>query len=88
MRSDLVEAPYIDEFPLTLECKLLHTVEIGLHTQFIGEIVDTKVDERVLPESGLPDPAQLEAFVFAPECSAYHRIAGRIGQAFSIGKEI
>ncbi len=42
----------------------------------------------MLPESGLPDPAQLEAFVFAPECSAYHRIAGRIGQAFSMGKEI
>ena len=37
-KSILVDAPYVEEFPLVLECKVIHIIEIGLHTQFIGEI--------------------------------------------------
>src|SRR5512138_304345 len=35
VRSEVVDAPYIKEFPLILECRLLRAIEIGLHTQFI-----------------------------------------------------
>jgi len=45
-----VAAPYIREFPLVLECKLLQIVEIGLHTQFIGEIMDVKCDEEIIAD--------------------------------------
>jgi len=44
VRSDMVDAPYVDKFPLILECKVIHTHEIGLHTQYIGEIMDIKAD--------------------------------------------
>jgi flavin reductase (DIM6/NTAB) family NADH-FMN oxidoreductase RutF len=88
VKGEIVNAPYVEEFPLVLECKLLHTVEIGLHTQFIGEIVDTKVDERLLSESGLPGPEALQFFVFSPQCNAYHRVGAHIGEAFSMGKEV
>ena len=44
VKSELVDAPYAAEFPVVLECRLLHIVEIGLHTQFIGEIIDVKAD--------------------------------------------
>ena len=40
VRSDLVDAPYVAEFPLVLECKVLHMFDLGLHTQFVGEILD------------------------------------------------
>ena len=53
VRSKLIDAPYVDEFPFVLECKLLHTIEIGLHTQFIGEIVNIMAEESVLDERGL-----------------------------------
>jgi len=36
IKSEIVNAPYIKEFPLVLECSLLHSVQVGLHTQFIG----------------------------------------------------
>ncbi len=36
--STLVEAPYVAEFPMILECRVVHHHEIGLHTHFIGEI--------------------------------------------------
>ena len=38
VKSELVDAPYVGEFPMVLECKLIHHHEIGLHTHFIGEI--------------------------------------------------
>jgi len=88
VKGGLVDAPYVDEFPLVLECKVLHTIEIGLHTQFIGEILDAKLDESLLPEGGLPDLEDLEFFAFSPDCSTYNRIGASIGKAFSIGKEI
>ena len=52
IKSDLVDAPYVAEFPMILECKVIHTLEIGLHTQFIGEILDVKVDPEALNEAG------------------------------------
>ena len=54
VRSELVDAPYAEEFPVVLECRLLHIVEIGLHTQFIGEIVDVKADRAVLGMTASP----------------------------------
>ena len=88
VKSDLVDAPYIKEFPLVLECKLTHTVEIGLHTQFIGEIVDVKVEESVLGEGGTIDIEKMRPFLYAPEIRAYYGIGKCLGKAFSIGKQI
>jgi len=48
VKGGLVDAPYVDEFPLVLECKVLHTIEIGLHTQFIGEILDAETMEAAI----------------------------------------
>ncbi len=54
-RSALVDAPYVEEFPLVLECRLAHTFELGLHTQFVGEILDVKLEESVLADEGSAD---------------------------------
>ena len=88
VKSDLVDAPYIKEFPLILECKMTHNTEIGTHTLFVGEIVDVKADESVLGEEGLPDINKVLPVLFAPEVRTYHGIGKTLGKAFSIGKEI
>ena len=54
VRSDLVNAPYVQEFPLVLECRLAHTFELGLHTQFVGEILDVKIDETCSTRPAFP----------------------------------
>ena len=36
IRGDLVDAPYVSEFPLILECKLLHTIEIAVYWRNCG----------------------------------------------------
>jgi flavin reductase (DIM6/NTAB) family NADH-FMN oxidoreductase RutF len=83
--SNLVDAPYVEEFPVVMECKVIHTIEIGLHTQFIGEILDIKVDESVLGPTGNPDGGKLGLFVLL---DGYRGIGTYLGKAFSIGKEI
>lgn len=88
VRSELVDAPYVKEFPLVLECKLIHTIEVGLHTLFIGEIVDVKADESVIAGKGLPDIEKVRPILFSPEIRTYHGIGKYLGQAFSIGREI
>jgi len=86
VRGDLVDAPYIQEFPLVLECKLLHTIEIGLHTQFIGEIVDVKAEASVLGENGLPDVGRIIPFFYNPENRTYYKIGEYLGKAHSLGR--
>jgi flavin reductase (DIM6/NTAB) family NADH-FMN oxidoreductase RutF len=88
VKSDKVDAPYIDEFPLVLECRLVHTIELGLHTQFVGEIIDVKADPSILDANGLPDIEKLKPIVFGPQIRTYHGIGAFLGQAFSIGKTI
>jgi flavin reductase (DIM6/NTAB) family NADH-FMN oxidoreductase RutF len=88
VKSDLVDAPYIKEFGLSLECRLLSSLEIGLHTQFIGEILDVKADESVLGPDGLPDAERLKPISFAPEIRKYYGLGRYLGRAFSIGREI
>lgn len=88
VKSDLVDAPYIGEFPLILECKLMHTVEIGLHTQFVGEIMDVKIEDSMLGENGTIDIEKMHPFFYAPEVRAYYGVGKCIGKAFSLGKQI
>jgi len=88
VRSELVDAPYAAEFPVVLECRLLHTVEVGLHTQFIGEIVDVKGDENVLGEDGFLDIMKIQPLIYDTSHKGYHGISPCIGKAFSIGNEL
>lgn len=86
--SDLVNAPYVKEFPFILECKLIHTYEIGLHTQFIGEILDIKAEEEVLGENGMPDIEKVKPFLYAPGNMSYHAVGKYLGKGHTVGKTL
>jgi flavin reductase (DIM6/NTAB) family NADH-FMN oxidoreductase RutF len=88
VKSDVVDAPYGEEFPVILECNLLNHIEIGLHTQFIGEIMDVKVDPSVLGEDGKPDLTKVDPIIFDTGGRNYFSVGKNIGKAFSIGKNI
>ena len=86
--SKTVHAPMVDEFPLVLECKLVFHHELGLHTIFVGEVLDIQCDEAVLNKHGLPDIEKVQPLIFSPEMRVYHGVGGFVGRAFSIGREI
>ncbi len=88
VKSALVDAPYVAEFPMVLECRLAHTFELGLHTQFVGEILDVKADEAVLGDGLLADIKKVRPFIFTPDTQAYYGIGTLLGQAFSAGESL
>lgn len=86
VQSELVDAPYAAEFPVVLECRLLHVIEIGLHTQFIGEIIDVKADENLFGEDGKLDIMKIQPLIFDTSRRGYHGVGPFLAQAFSVGK--
>ena len=84
--SESVDAPYVGEFPLVLECRVIHTYEIGLHTQFIGEIVNTLTDEEILNAKGLPMIDKAAPFIYATGTREYWALGEVIGNGFDMGK--
>jgi len=84
--AEFVDAPCVAEFPLVVECAVVHVHELGLHTQFIGEIKDVKIDEACLDADGHIDIGKLEPIAHAFEAGGYFALGARIGPALSIGK--
>lgn len=71
-KSKVVDAPYVNEFPFVLECQLRRSVDIGGHTQFIGEIKDAKVDEDAMTDDG-PLIERIMPLIFALDSMSYYR---------------
>jgi len=88
IKSKLVDAPYVKEIPLVLECKVLDVTELGMHTQFIGEILDAKADDEVIGNGGGIDIKKLKPLVFTPDTQDYYSIGGFVAKVFSAGKDI
>jgi flavin reductase (DIM6/NTAB) family NADH-FMN oxidoreductase RutF len=87
VKSELVDAPYVAEFRLSFECRLLHTLQIGLHTLFVGEVIDTKADEEILA-AGLPAIERLAPLFFSVGEQAYYGVGSRVGSAFRLGRDM
>jgi flavin reductase (DIM6/NTAB) family NADH-FMN oxidoreductase RutF len=80
VKSELVDAPYIDECGMVLECRLKETIDLGSHILVVGEILDVKVDEEALTD-GKPDIQLLKPFIYSPGDGGYHALGVRIGDA-------
>lgn len=86
--SERVDAPIVEEFPLTLECRVADLQHDKGGFRVLGEIVNVVADESVLDEAGNVDPTRLNAFVFDQFQSGYYAIGEKIGQAWSSGKPL
>lgn len=85
-KSEFVDAPLIDELPMTLECTL---VSYDPETcRLVGEIVNVSADERILDENGKIDPVKLEPITFDPVNNAYLKLGEKVGNAFKDGMQL
>jgi len=48
VEGEFVNAPYVKEFPIVIECELTEFHDLGSHRQFIGKVIDVKADEAIL----------------------------------------
>ena len=84
-KSQRVNAPIIEEFPLTLECRVKSwDTETGY---VIGEIVSSQADERILTD-GKVDLDKLRPIIFDPSFNAYRVVGEVVGKAFSDGLKL
>lgn len=85
VKSDKVDAPVIEEYPLTLECRVVEFQDQPYGLRVLGEIVNVLADESVLDEKGRIDAAKLHAFAFDQMRHDYYAIGDVVGKAWNIG---
>lgn len=83
-KAEHVDAPVIDEFPVTVECTLAE-YDDGI---VVGQIVNVSADESVLDGEGNIDLGKLDLVVFDPVAAAYRRVGEKVARAFSDGKKL
>lgn len=88
VKSSRVDAPIVEEFPITLECKVVEVQNDQYGFRVLGEIVNALADESVLDEKGKVDPSKLNAFVFDQFQNGYYAIGEKVGQAWNSGAEL
>ena len=88
VKSGRVDAPVVEEFSLTLECKVVECQHTAYGFRVLGEIVNVLADEKVLDEKGKVIPEKLNAFVFDQCRSGYYAVGEKVGQAWQTGAKL
>lgn len=85
VRSEFVNAPVIEEFPVVMECELAEVSSTGSFYAIVGRIVNTAAEESVLNEKGKVDPMKLNALIFDQFQHGYYTTGEKVGQAWNAG---
>lgn len=88
VKSDKVNAPIIEEFPVVMECELLEFLETEYVSGIVGKIVNVKAEEAVLSENGKVDPTKLQALMFDQFQNGYYSTGEKVATAWNAGIEL
>ena len=86
-KSDLVDAPVINEFPIAMECEFIEYQSDDTGLGVIGKVLRTSVEEANMKD-GKVDIDSLEAIAFDPYTHGYYKVSGRVGEAFKDGAKL
>ena len=87
VKSDLVDAPVINELPIAMECEFIEYQNDDTGIGVIGKVLRTSVEEEHLKD-GRVDIDSVEAIAFDPYTHGYYKVGGRVGEAFSDGLKL
>ncbi len=85
-KSEFVNAPIIDQLPMTLECELVSYDTETCH--MVGKIVNVSADERILTPEGKIDVSLLNPIIYDTVNKDYLTIGPKVGKAFADGKKL
>lgn len=83
-----VQAPIINELPLSLECEIVHTVTVGSHMQVTGEVKRILADESILTDKDRIDLNKLKPIIYDEEQVQYLCVGEKTADAFRTGMEL
>jgi flavin reductase (DIM6/NTAB) family NADH-FMN oxidoreductase RutF len=84
--GELRHAPMVRQCPLTMECRVVQTVDLPVNEFIIAEIVGVYTEERFLTD-GKPDMEKMDPFVLSMPDNHYWRLGEPIGRAWQSGRE-
>ena len=87
VKSDLVDAPIINELPVAIECEFVEYQNGDTGIGVIGKVLRTSVEEANLKD-GQVDIDSLEAIAFDPYTHGYYKVGGRVGDDFKDGLKL
>ena len=88
VKSEFVDAPVIEEFPLTMECEVTAIQGDEKGARIVGKIVNTRVDEAILDEQGKVDFGKMCPIVFDSAHACYRVVGESVGGAWDAGKAL
>ncbi len=82
-KSERVDAPIINEFPICMECEFITYDDYGV----VGKVVNTSLDENVMTGDKV-DIDKVKAIAFDPYTHGYYEVGHRVGNAFKDGLDL
>lgn len=88
VKSEKVNAPIIEEFPIVMECELAEIIDTDSIYGVVGKILNTKVEEDALSENGKVDVRKLDALMFDQFQSGYYTVGEKVATAWNAGLDL
>lgn len=86
-KSDVVDAPIINEFPICMECEFIEFQDDTYGCGVIGKVVRITADEKVMHGDTI-DMSLVNAIAFDPYTHGYYKVTERVGEAFKDGLQL
>ncbi|MEE1134432.1 MAG: flavin reductase family protein [Methanobrevibacter sp.] len=84
-KGEKVNAPIINEFKVSLECRVMHIAEVGSHTQITGEIVNVQAEEDVRDSRGKIIFEKVNPIAYDDVTHSYFEVGDKVADAFKVG---
>ena len=88
VKSEFVDAPVIEEFPLTMECEVTEIQGDEHGARIVGRVVNTRVDESILDEEGRVDFDKMRPIVYDSTRRIYRVVGDVVGGAWDAGMSL
>ena len=87
VKSENVDAPIMNEFPICMECEFIEYQDGKYGCGVVGKIVNVTADESVMNGENV-DISLLNAIAFDPYTHGYYKVTERVGNAFKDGLQL
>ena len=83
-KSEIVDAPIIEEYPICMECKVIGFEDDGT----LVEVVNVQAEEKYLNEDGTLKLDEMRIIAYDPYSHGYYVVGEKVGNAFQEGKKL
>lgn len=87
VKSEIVDAPIVEEFPICMECEFIEYQDDEYGCGVVGKIVNVSALEEVMNGDNV-DISLVNAIAFDPYTHGYYKVTERVGNAFKDGMQL